>query len=164
MKLLKFDSQFIISNMDALIHLVDYVPLSFVQYDMQGERDEFLKSQDLLSTIRNMEQLIDAKCDHYENPTFARNCVVVEWLDCHPEFEGIISEESSVDYNNLKQNENFMDFIDFLHDIKLPSEKDRILIEDTSSIKYPNFEEMRRSMCKYPSTLLGDYLAYLVKY
>lgn len=164
MKPLKLDSHFIISNMDALIQLVDYVPLSFVEYDTHHKREDFLKSKDLLSSIQDMGQLIDAKCNHYKDPIFAWNSVVIEWLDCHQEFEGIISEESSADYNNLKENNDFIDFIDFLHDIKLPSEKDRIVVEDTSSIRYPNLNEIYEVMGKYPSTLLGDYLAYLIKY
>lgn len=165
MKLLQFDSQFIISNMDALIHLVDYVPLSFVQYDMQGERDEFLKSQDLLSTIRDMWQLIDAKCSHYEDPIFAWNCVVVEWLDCHPEFEGILSEESSVDYQDIKNNDDFLSFLDLLYDVELPSEKkewepsNEISIRDDSSIRFPDFKKIDDAFEKYGDSLLSCYLS-----
>ena len=40
MKVLQFDSQFIVDHMDELIHLEDYVPeVSFIVYDKQNERD-----------------------------------------------------------------------------------------------------------------------------
>ena len=49
MKVLQFDSQFINEHIDDLIHLEDYVPeVSFIVYDKQIERDDFLKSKNLL--------------------------------------------------------------------------------------------------------------------
>lgn len=158
----KLDNSFIMENIDDLIHLVDYVPFSFADYNAQEERDEFLKSKNLLDTIQEMDQLITAKCEYYEDSAKAWNSVIIEWLIEHPEFEGVIAEESFDDYRNMKINEDFVDFVDLLHDVKLPSEKDRIIVDDTSSIRYPNFKKMGEIMNKYPATLLGVYLAYLV--
>ena len=158
----KLDKSFIMENIDDLIQLVDYVPFSFEDYNAQEERDEFLKSKNLLTTMQEMDQLITAKCEYYEDSVKAYNSILIEWLDCHPEFEGVIAEESFDDYRNMKINEDFVDFVDLLHDVKLPSEKDRIIVEDTSSIRYPNFKKMGGIMNKYPATLLGVYLAYLV--
>ncbi len=158
----KLDNSFIIENIDDLIQLVDYVPFSFADYNAQEERDEFLKSKNLLATIQEMDHLITAKCEYYEDTAKAWNSVIIEWLIEHPEFEGIIAGESFGDFRNMKENETFIDFVDFLHDVKLPSEKDRIIVDDTSSIRYPNFKKMGEIMNKYPATLLGVYLAYLV--
>ena len=160
----KLDESFIKEHLDELIRLVDYVPFSFANYNVEKERDEFLKSENLSSKIQDMDQLINAKCNYYENPIKARNSVIIEWLDCHPEFEGIISKESFQDYQNMKNNENFIEFIDLLDDVKLPSEKDRFVLEDVSSIKYPNFNKMKECFDKYPATLLSCYLSYLVPY
>ena len=73
---------------------MDYVPFSFVDYNAQEERDDFLKSKNLLATMQEMGQLITVKCEYYENPVNVYNSVLIEWLDCHPEFEGVIAEES----------------------------------------------------------------------
>ena len=119
-QIFKLDNSFIRSNLDDLIQLVDYVPFSFADYNAQEKRDEFLRSKNLLVTMQEMDQLITAKCEHYENPIKAYNSILVEWLNYHSEFEGIISEESFDDYMIMRDKE---DFIDLLLDVKLPSEK-----------------------------------------
>ena len=92
----------------------------------------------------------------------AYNSILIEWLDCHPEFEGIISKESFVEYQNMKKSNDFIDFIDLLYDIKLSYEKDKFVVGDTSSIRYPDFNKKRECFDKYPNTLLSCYLSYLV--
>lgn len=161
-KYFSLNNFFIIDHLDDLIQLVDYVPFSFVEFGAQDKRDDFLRSKNLLGTMQEMDQLITAKCEYYEDTAKAWNSVIIEWLIEHPEFEGIMAEESFEDFRNMKENETFIDFVDLLHDVKLPSEKDRIIVEDTSSIRYPNFKKMGELMNKYPATLLGVYLAYLV--
>ena len=172
--MIKVNTIFIREHIDELIQLEDYVPISFVEFDKQHERDDFLRSKNLLTTLYEMNELIRQKSNHYEDPVKAYNSVLIEWLDCHPEFEGIISKESVVDYQNMKNNNDFISFIDLLYDVGLPSEKeeidfsrfdynhDKISIKDDSGIKYPNFKEMGEILDKYQDTLLGDYLAYLV--
>ena len=73
----KLDKSFIMENIDDLIHLVDYVPFSFADYNAQEERDEFLKSKNLLDTIQEMDHLITAKCEYYEDSVKAFNKAVV---------------------------------------------------------------------------------------
>ena len=159
----ELDDSFITEHLEELIHLVDYVPFSFAKYNSEKERDEFLKSENLLSKMQDMDHLINAKCNYYEDSIEARNSVIIEWLDCHPEFEGVISNESSQQYQNMKNHNEFLDFIDFLYDVQLPSEKDKFVLEDTSSIKYPDFNKMKECFDKYPNTLLSCYLSYLVQ-
>ena len=158
----KLDSSFIANNIEELIHLEDYLPISFAEYGVNNKREEFLKSKNLLSTMREMNQLLNEKCDHYEDSVKAVNSVIIEWLDCHPEFEGIISQESFDDYQNMKTNNDYIDFIDLLYDVKLPNEKD-IMVEDTSSIRFPDFNKKGECFDKYPNTLLSCYLSYLIK-
>ena len=110
-------------NIDDLIELVDYVPFSFADYNAQEERDEFLKSKNLLATMKEMDQLITAKCEYYEDSAKAWNSVLIEWLDCHPNFEGIISKESFIEYRTKINNNDFSHFPTFLYTIELPSEK-----------------------------------------
>jgi hypothetical protein len=162
---------FISKHISELIELEDYVPISFEEYDAQQERDDFLKSKNLLSTIQEMDQLIRQKCQAYENPVKAWDSVLIEWVDCHPEFEGIISEVSFEDYQRMKNNNDFIDFIDLLEVEILSEEKDEpnileysedFIIKDDSSIKLPDFNVMRKIYDKYPSTLLANYLSYLV--
>ncbi len=161
-KYFKLDNSFIIENIDDLIQLVDYVPFSFGEYDAQDKRDEFLRSKNLLSTMQEMNQLITAKCEYYEDPVKAYNSILIEWLDCHPEFEGIISNESLTDYQNMKNSDGLLDYVDLLYYVELPSEKDRFSVEDTSSIRLPNFKKKKECYDKYPGTMLSCYLSYLV--
>lgn len=172
MKVLQFDPQFVKKHMDELIHLKDYVPeVSFIDYDKHDEREEFLKSKNLLKTIHEMDQLLTEKCKYSKNPIKARNSIIIEWLNLHPEFEGIISNESWNDYRNMKNNNDFIGFIEFLDLVILPSEKipkknritvDGISIKDDSSIQLPDFDKIDEIYATYPNTLLADYLSYLV--
>ncbi len=141
------DNSFIIDNIDCLINLVDYVPFSFVDYNAQEERDDFLKSKNLLATMQEMGQLITVKCEYYENPVNVYNSVLIEWLDCHPEFEGVIAEESFSDYQNMKNSDELLDYVGLLYDVELPSVKDRFAVEDTSSIRLPNFQKKKECFC-----------------
>ncbi|MDO5841720.1 MAG: hypothetical protein Q4Q24_00430 [Methanobrevibacter ruminantium] len=153
---------FIIDHLDDLIELEDYVPFSFVEYGAQDKRDDFLRSKNLLSTMQEMNQLITAKCEYYEDTAKAWNSLIIEWLDCHPEFEGVIAEESFTDYQNMKNSDELLDYVDLLYGVELPSEKDRFAVEDTSSIRLPNFQKKKECFVKYPNTLLSCYLSYLV--
>ena len=125
----KLDDSFIKEHLDELIHLVDYVPFSFADYNAEKEREEFLKSENLLSKMQDMDQLINAKCNYYEDSIEARNSVIIEWLDCHPEFEGILSKESFQDYQNMKNNENFIEFIDLLEDVIIENKQALEMVE-----------------------------------
>ncbi|MGN0176647.1 MAG: hypothetical protein ACI389_02295 [Methanobrevibacter sp.] len=172
MKVLQFDSQFIWDHMDELIHLEDYVPeISFKEYNKQDERDDFLKSKNLLETMQEMDQRLDAKCKLAKNPIKARNSIIIEWLDCHHEFEGIIVEESLAKYYEMKSHYEDFTFIDLLFDVELPSEvkpfpkyeyRDDVIHKDDSSIKLPDFNKKRIIYDKYGASLLAAYLAYLV--
>ena len=74
----------------------------------------------------------------------------------------------------MKNNDEFIEFIDLLYDVEVPSEKVKevinkfegidgsISVKDDSGIKYPDFNMKKKFLDKYPNTLLGDYLAYLV--
>jgi len=161
--LLQLDSLFIQDNTSELLELIDYIPFSFVEYDLQNERDEFLRSKNLLSTIQEMDQLITAKCENYEDPVKAYNSVLVEWLACHPKFEGIISNESVSDYQNMKKNKKYVDFIDLCYENKVwePPKKSTSLRDD-SSIQLPNFKKIDEFYEKYGYSLLTYYLAYIV--
>lgn len=168
-QIFKLDNSFIMENLDDLIHLVDYVPFSFADYNAQEERDEFLKSKNLLDTMKEMDQLITAKCEYYEDSVKAFNSVLIGWLICHPNFEGIIARDSYIDYKNMRNSNDFLNFIDLLYDIVLPSEKKvwesptgDILLRDDSSIQLPNFKEKDIIFDKYGASLLSCYLSYLV--
>ena len=161
---------FISEHIDELVQLVDYVPISFEGYGAQQERDDFLRFKNLLTTIQEMDQLIHQKCQAYEDPIKARNSVLIEWLDCHPEFEGIIAEESFEDYQKMKIN-NDLEVIDLLYNVEIPSEKndeikpsldDNLYVKDDSSIQLPDFKKKREIFDKYPATLLACYLSYLL--
>lgn len=170
MKVLQFDSQFIMDHIDELIHLEDYVPeVSFIVYDKQYERDKFLKSKNLLETIREMDQILDEKCKYSEHPIHARDSVIIEWLDWHPEFEEIIAKESWDKYQQMK-NKNEFTFTDLLYDVELPSEvkplpqyeyHDDVIHKDDSNRMFPDFNKKKEIHKKY-SGLLAVYLAYLV--
>ena len=168
MKLLKLDKLFISEHIDELVTIEDYVPISFVVYDRHHERDEFLKSKKLLTTIREMTHLIQEKCEHYEDSDKAWNSVIIEWVGCHPQFEGILDKKSFVQYQNIKNNNDFTGcFINLLHDVKLPSEKKSWTpsnegIRDDSSIQLPNFKKKDELFDEYGATLLACYLSYLV--
>lgn len=165
---------FIGEHIDELVTLEDWVPVSLVKYDKQQEREDFLKSRNLLTTIRNMNDLIQQKCGHSEDSVKAYNSVLIEWLNEHPEFEGIIYKDSFVDYQNMKNNNDYLDFNDLLDFVEVPSEKAKevinkfegidgsISLKDDSNIKYPNFNEMEKCFDKYPNTLLACYLSYLI--
>ena len=115
MKVIQFDSNFIINHMDELIHLEDYVPeVSFIVYEKQNEHDDFLKSKNLLTTIQEMDYVLNEKCKHYKNPIRAHDTIIIELLDCHPEFEGIIAKESLEQYQKLKQVYEDFTFINLL--------------------------------------------------
>lgn len=165
-QIFKLDNSFIMENIDDLIKLVDYVPFSFADYNAQEKRDEFLKSKNLLATIQEMDQLIRAKCEYYEDTEKAWNSLIIEWLDCHQEFERIISEESFEDYMIMR---NKGDFIDLLLDVKLPFEK-KVWeppkkdgsFRDDSSIQLPDFKKIDRIYDEYGASLLSCYLSYLV--
>ncbi len=165
MKHLELNHQFIEDHIEELIKLEDYVPFSFADYGVQDKRDEFLKSKNLLTTIQEMDALIKKKCEYYDDSIKAYNGVLIEWINYHDEFKGII------DINfNIKNNDEFIKFIDLLYDVELPSEKKvrvrpqnkGLLIRDDSSIQLPNFKKMDEIFEKYPNKLLADYLAYLV--
>ena len=165
----KLDNSFIMENIDDLIHLVDYVPFSFADYNAQEERDEFLKSKNLLATMKEMDKLITAKCEYYEDSAKAWNSVLIGWLICHPNFEGIIARDSYIDYKNMRNSNDFLNFIDLLYDIVLPSEKKvwepptgDILLRDDSSIQLPDFKEKDNIFEEYGLSLLSCYLNYLV--
>lgn len=165
MKLLKLNTRFIEEHIDELIQLVDYVPISFKDYNHGYERDKFLKSKNLLITMQEMDELIRQKCNHYEDPVKAYNSVLIEWLDCHPEFENIIAAESIDEYR--KNTKNFIEFIDLLYDVKLPFEKKEWTpskegIRDDSIIQLPNFKKKNEIFDEYGATLLSCYLSYLV--
>ncbi|WP_407454808.1 hypothetical protein [Methanobrevibacter sp.] len=152
--------------MDELIQLEDYLPFSLVQYDKHHEREDFLKSKQLLTTIQEMDNLIRQKCEHAEDSDKAYDSVLLEWLDLHPEFEGIIAKESLADYQNMKNSDELIDFNDLL-DVQLPSEKKEWTppkegLRDDSSIQLPNFKKMDEIFDEYGATLLACYLSYLV--
>ena len=112
--MIKLNNQFIIEHIEELIQLEDYIPFSLVQWDKQHERDDFLKSKQVLITMQEMDILIKQKCEHSEDPEKAHDSVIIEWIDLHPEFEGIIAKESVVDYQNMKNNNDFISFIDLI--------------------------------------------------
>ena len=169
-KVFQFDSHFIMDHMDELVQLEDYVPeISFSAYDKQNERDKFLKSKNLLKTVREMNQVLDEKCKHSKNPIHARDGIIIEWLEWHPEFEGIIAKESWEDYQQMKNNNEFT-FNDLLYDVELHSEEKRVLKytyrddvihKDDSNRMFPDFRKMNEIYEKY-SGLLAVYLVYLV--
>lgn len=168
-KYFRLNNFFIIDHLDDLIELEDYVPFSFVEYGAQDKRDDFLRSKNLLGTMQEIDQLITAKCEYYEDTAKAWNSLIIEWLDCHPEFEGIIAEESLTDYQNMKINNDFLNFTTFLYFVELPSEKKvwipskgNTSLRDDSSIQLPNFKEKDDIFEKYGASLLSCYLSYLV--
>ena len=174
MKLLEINPRFIEDHIEELITLEDYAPISFIKYDKHNEREEFLRSKNLLNTMHEMDELVRQKCEHAEDSVKAYDSVLIEWLDCHPEFEGILTKESFIEYQNMKNNKDYIDFNDLLDFVELPSENmneitnkfdgidESLSIKDDSNIKYPNFNEMKKCFDKYPNTLLACYLSYLV--
>ena len=106
-----------------MVEVVDYVPFSFADFGVQDKRDEFLKSKNLLTTMQEMDALIKEKCEYYDDSVKAYNSVIIEWLDRHPEFESVIDKDSSIEYQNMENNDEFIKFIDLLYDVELPSEK-----------------------------------------
>lgn len=174
MKLLEINPRFIEDHIEELIKIEDYAPVSFKSYGAQDKRVEFLNSKTLLPTIMEMHELVRQKCNHAEDSVKAYNSVLIEWLNCHPEFEGILTKESFIEYQNMKNNKDYIDFNDLLDFVELPSENmneitnkfdgidESLSIKDDSNIKYPNFNEMKKCFDKYPNTLLACYLSYLV--
>ena len=172
--MLNVNGLFIAEHIDELITLEDYAPISFIKYDKHNERAEFLRSKNLLNTMHEMDELVRQKCEHAEDSVKAYDSVLIEWLDCHPEFEGILTKESFIEYQNMKNNKDYIDFNDLLDFVELPSENmneitnkfdgidESLSIKDDSNIKYPNFNEMKKCFDKYPNTLLACYLSYLV--
>lgn len=172
MKVFQFDVDFIQNNIDGLITLEDYVPLDFKDYGKQAERDAFLKPKHLLILLQKMHKLILEKCKYSDDQVYAWNSVLVEWLDYHPEFEGIIAADSIVDYQNMKNSAQSMTFVDLLY-VEIPSENieyddindydfDNYSVKDDSHIRLPDFNKKQEYYDKYPSTLIAPYLAYLV--
>lgn len=173
--MLRLNNFFIREHIDELVELEDYVPVSFVPYDKQHDRDKFLKSKKLLRTMREMDELVRLKCNHHEDSVKAYDSVLIEWLDLHPEFEDIISDESFEDYKNMKSNNDFIEFIDLL-DVGLSPgfniEKIRLgernisiedmSIKEDSGLRLPDFDKIDKIYEDYPNTLLADYLSYLV--
>lgn len=167
--MIQLNTLFIAEHLDELIQLEDYIPFPLVQWDKHHERENFLKSKNLLTTIQEMDKLINQKCRHYEDSEKAYDSVLIEWLDLHPEFEDIIAKESLEYYQSMKNNNDFIEFIEFLDIVVLPSEKKvwtrpkrDVLVRDDSSIQLPNFDKIDEIYEKYPNTLLADYLSYLV--
>ena len=118
--------------------------------------------------MQEMDTLIRQKCEHAEDSDKAYDIVLIEWLDCHPEFEGIIANESIADYLHMKNSDEFNGaFIDLLYDVELPSEKKEWTppkegLRDDSSIQLPNFKEKDKIHDAFGLTLLACYLSYLV--
>ena len=122
MKLLEINPRFIEDHIEELIKIEDYAPVSFKSYGAQDKRVEFLNSKNLLQTIMEMHELVRQKCNHAEDSVKAYNTVLIEWLNCHPEFEGILTKESFIEYQNMKNNKDYIDFNDLLDFVELPSE------------------------------------------
>jgi len=172
MKVLQFDSHFINDHMDELVHLEDYVPeILFSYYDKQNERDRFLKSKNLLETIHKIDQLLDEKCKLSKNPIMIRNSIIIEWLDCHPEFEGIIAGEFWEKYQMMKNNNDFIEFIDLLSQFKFASEeqiiakyeyRNDVIHKDDSNRMFPDFKKIDAIFNKYGASLLACYLSEFV--
>ena len=164
------DEMFIVEHIDELVTLEDYVPLvSFIQYDKHHERENFLKSKKLLTTIHEMDQLIQEKCNQYEDTTKAWNSVIIEWLDLHPEFEKIISHESYELYSSMSKNKSYVEFIYLLGTKSyIPKEyietdyNDDFSFKDDSKVKLPDFKTIENIYDQYENTLIADYLSYLV--
>ena len=127
-KIFNLNKNFILNNINQLIQLVDYVPFDFKIYGFEKERDDFLESKGLLKTIREMDELLNEKCKHYKSPILAHNRIMIEWLNFHHEFEQIISDESYEMYQNIKNNENILSFLDLLY-IKVPYRQKKENIE-----------------------------------
>ena len=167
MKHLELNHQFIEDHIEEFITLEDYVPFSFANYGVQDKRDEFLKSKKLLTTIQEMDSLIKQKCEYYEDSIKAYNSVLIDWIDYHDEFEGIIDKTFLIESQNMKSNDEF-GFIDLLFDVELPSEKKvwvppkNKYLRDDSSIQLPNFKKKNEIHNKYGLSLLSHYLSYLV--
>ena len=164
---LRLNNFFIGEHIDELIQLEDYLPFSLVQWDKQYERDDFLKSKNLLTTLQEMDELLRQKCEHYEDSEEAYDSILIEWIDCHPEFEGILTPESFENHQKMKEDENSLHFLDLLYDVELPSEKKEWIppkesIRDDSSIQLPDFEKKKEIFDEYGATLLACYLSYLV--
>ena len=172
MKVLQFDPQFIIDHIDDLVQLEDYVPeVSFIVYDKHHERDDFLRSKNLLKTMRDMEYLLNEKCKHSKNPIRARDTIIMEWLVCHSEFKGIIARESLDKYQQLKGHYEDFTFIDLLYDVELPFEEksgptyeyhEDVIYKDDSNRMFPDFNRKKEIYEKYGASLLACYLSYLV--
>ena len=96
MKLFELNHQFIEDHIEELIKIEDYVPFSFADYGVQDKRDEFLKSKKLLTTIQEMDSLINQKCEYYKEPVKAYNGVLIRWIDYHEEFKGIIDKNLNI--------------------------------------------------------------------
>lgn len=176
--LFKFNEDFIKNNLENWILLEDYLPFDISKYESldfseegwtaQDDRESYLGEQ--FKIYKEMNDIILQKCIAYEDRIKAFNSVVIEWVDCHPEFEGIISKESIQEYHNMKNNNEFIPFNDLLDFVKLPSESNDNQInlpkdhytKDDSSIRLPNFKAIDKIFNKYGASLLSCYLSYLV--
>ena len=114
-----------------------------------------------------MDSLIKQKCEYYEDSIKAYNSVLIDWIDYHDEFEGIIDKTFLIESQNMKSNDEF-GFIDLLFDVELPSEKKvwvppkNKYLRDDSTIQLPNFKKKDEIYDKYGFSLLSHYLSYLV--
>ena len=179
--LFKFDENFIKNNLENWILLEDYLPFDINKYESldfpeegwtaQDDRESYLGEE--FKIHKKMEDLIKEKCIYYEDRVKAFNSVIIEWLDCHPEFEGIIAKESFNKYQQIKNNKDYIEFIDLLDFVKVPSEKDnnpknknvnsdKWIHKDDSSIRLPDFKKIDEIHDEYGATLLACYLSYLV--
>ena len=116
--------------------------------------------------LRIIMHKVHQKCNSYENTIKAYNSVLIEWLNLHPEFEAMISSESFDDYLIMKENESFIEFIDFEVplDKTLKKKNQRVAPPGmrVSSIPFPDFKKIKEAYDQYPNSLLADYLGYLV--
>ena len=171
----KFDITFIKLHLDELINLVDYIPFldsNWLKIELEwdkSERENFLKSQGLYNDILDMDELLLHKCFTYDDSVKAINSILIEWINMHPEFERIISKHSFSEYQNIKTNKNFLDFLDLLYEIKLPSEKKVWIpqsdnnLRDDSTLQF-NLEDIEWISDEYGYTLISDYFTYLVSF
>lgn len=165
--MIQLNTLFIAEHLDELIQLEDYLPFSLVQWDKHHERENFLKSKNLLTTIQEMDKLINQKCKYYKDPEKAYDSIIIEWLNIHPEFEDIIAKESLEYYQNMINNNEFLGFTKLLYFVELPSEKKewsppKKSLRDDSNIQLPNFKKKNEIFDEYGATLLACYLSYLV--
>ena len=172
----RLDYEFIESHSHELINLTDYIPFIdsewlFLDFELKNnqERKNFLKSQNLLDDINEMDELLQQKCFTYDDSVKAINSILIEWINMHPEFERIISKHSFSEYQNIKTNKNFLDFLDLLYEIKKKKKKKVWIpqsdnnLRDDSTLQF-NLEDIEWISDEYGYTLISDYFTYLVSF